>query len=163
MFEKTRTYHKSAKGAEAISSRSAELTPKLRSMLILVDGKRGFDELAKLGGMLGDPEQLMAQLLEHGFIEPVAAEPAKAPAARASAPAPLAGTMTLADAQRYAVRRLTDLLGPNAEDLCMRIEGTKNAHDFLVAVHKAEVALRDFSGNHVAAQFAAEMETHRPA
>lgn len=163
MIDKTRTYHKSAKGAEAIASRSAALTPKLRSMLILVDGKRGFDELAKLGGMLGDPEQVMAQLLEQGFIEPVAVESAKAPAPRASAPAPLAGTLSLGDAQRYAVRRLTDLLGPNAEDLCMRIEATKNAHDFLVAVHKAEVALRDFSGSHVAAQFAAEMETHRPA
>jgi hypothetical protein len=163
MFEKTRTYHKSAQGADAIASRSAALTPKLRSMLILVDGKRGFDELARLGGMFGDPELVMAQLLEQGFIEPVAVESPKPAAARVSAPALLAASASLSDAQRYAARRLTDLLGPNAEDLCMRIEGAKNAHDFLVAVHKAEVALRDFSGSQVAAQFAAEMEARRPA
>ena len=61
------------------------------------------------------------------------------------------------------VARLTDLLGPNAEELCIRIEGTKNAHDFQVAVHKAEIALREFSGSAVAAQFTADMEAHRPA
>jgi hypothetical protein len=166
MLEKTTTYHKSAKGADAIAARSAALTPKLRSMLILVDGKKGFEELAKLGGMLGDTEQLLTQLLDQGFIEPVAVEPVRHAAPRTSAPAPLAatpGNMPLPDAKRYAVRRLTDLLGPNAEELCIRIEGTKNAHDFLVAVHKAEVALREFSGSSVAAQFAADMETHRPA
>jgi hypothetical protein len=167
VLDKALTYHKSAKGSEAIATRTAAMTPKMRSMLILVDGKRSFDELAKLGGMLGDPEQTLSQLLELGFIEPVAgvAAPAPAPARPASAPAPASAhpTVPLADAKRYAVRRLTDLLGPGAEDLCIRIEGTKNAADFLAALQKAENVVREFSGQQAAAQFAADMKAHRPA
>ena len=48
-------YQKSGKGAQAISTRQHGLTPKQRSMLILVDGKRSFEELAKLAAMLGEP------------------------------------------------------------------------------------------------------------
>ena len=47
-------YQKSGKGAQAISTRQHGLTPKQRSMLILVDGKRSFEELAKLAAMLGE-------------------------------------------------------------------------------------------------------------
>lgn len=168
MFDKTATYHKSAKGSEAIATRSAALTPKMRSMLILVDGKRGFDELARLGQMLGDPAQLLAQLAEQGLIEPPAASPAQAGGAAeaTTAPAPLAAapaaTVPLREAQRFAARRLTDLLGPAAEDLCIRIEGTRNAQEFNAAVHKAEAMLRQFGGEKMAAQFAADMATHRP-
>jgi hypothetical protein len=169
VFAKTTTYHKSALGAEAIATRSAAITPKMRSMLILIDGKRGFDELAKLGAMLGDPEQLMTQLADQGFIEPVAgsAAPSSAPAPLAhssSTPAPLAGAkpLTLTEAQRLAARRLTDMLGPAAEDICMRIEATKNAQEFMAAIHKAESMLRQFGKTERAAQFAADMEAHRP-
>jgi hypothetical protein len=177
VFQKTMTYHKSALGAEAIATRSAAVTPKMRSMLILIDGKRGFDELAKLGAMLGDPEQLMTQLADQGLIEPVAgsaAAPAAAPGAgRSSAPAPLAGgagaappagakPMTLVEAQRFAVRRLTDMLGPGAEELCMRIEATRTPQEFMAAIHKAESMLRQFGKTERAAQFAADMEAHRP-
>ena len=168
MLEKTRTYHKSALGAQAIATRSAALTPKLRSLLILIDGKRGYDELGKLGAMLGDVEQLLVQLADQGFIEPVegSAAPAASPsagAAPAAAPTPAFPPVPLAAAQRHAVRRLNDLLGPTAEELCMRIESTRNAHDFLVALHRAEAVLRQFGGEKMAAEFVAEMASHRPA
>ena len=159
-------YQKSAKGAQAIATRDHALPPKLRSMLILVDGKRGFDELAKLSTMLGDTAQLLTQLLEQGYIEPNHSAAAPAPAAPQAPiqPAPAAvRTVPLAEAQRFAVRRLTDILGPTGEDLCMRIEATRNAHDFLQAVKSAERVLRDFNGNEVADRFAQEMQAHRPA
>lgn len=41
-------YHKSAKGTEAIATRQHGLTPKLRTMLVLIDGKRSLEDLAKL-------------------------------------------------------------------------------------------------------------------
>ena len=40
MLDKSATYHKSPKGAEAIATRHGELTPRQRSMLILVNGRR---------------------------------------------------------------------------------------------------------------------------
>jgi ABC-type Fe3+ transport system substrate-binding protein len=173
VFDKTRTYQKSALGAQAFSTRSAALTPKLRSLLILVDGKRGHDELIKLGAMLGDVELLLDQLADLGFVEPAAGvAPAQAPAAPVSPVVPAASAPTapaqvavvpLAQAQRQAVRRLNDLLGPNAEELCLRIEAARNAHDYLVAVARAEGMVRQYRGERVAAQFAAEMASQRPA
>ena len=60
MFDKTATYHKTAAGSEAIATRSSALTARLRSMLIMVDGKRTCDELAKIG----DVETLLPQLAD---------------------------------------------------------------------------------------------------
>lgn len=167
MIQKNVVYHKSAKGSEAIATRQhGALTPKQRSMLILIDGKRSFDELVRLSGMGGDTEQLLEQLLEQGLIEPGAViAPAPAPT---SAPAPLAAASgkqagTLAEAQRFVVRRLTDLLGPNAEELCLRIEATRNAHDLHVAVARAEGILRQYVSAHVAAEFMADAQAHMPA
>lgn len=166
MIQKNLVYHKTAKGTEAIATRQHGLTPKLRSMLILIDGKRSFEELLKLSQLLGDTEQLLAQLLDQGFIEPGSVA-APAPAAT-SAPAPLAAATgqhaaSLLEAQRFVVRRLTDIMGPNAEELCLRIESTKNAHDFQVAVHRAEGMLRQYVNSHTAAEFMAEIQAHMPS
>ena len=166
MFDKTATYRKSGAGAEALASRSAALTPRLRSLLILVDGKRRCDELAGLGQAFGDGEQLLAQLAELGFIEPLQAPaasggPTGAGPAVAAAPAP--AKVPLAQAQRQAVRKLNDLLGPAAEDLCLRIEATRNPQEFAAAIARAEGTLRQFASPQVAQQFAAEMESLRPA
>ena len=59
-------------------------------MLILVDGKRKFEELVRLSSTLGDTEQLLEQLLADGFIEPVASRPAAAaPAPQVAVPVPI--------------------------------------------------------------------------
>jgi hypothetical protein len=167
VVQKNLVYHKSAKGTEAIATRQHGLGPKLRSMLIMIDGKRGFDELARLSTMLGDTEELLGQLLDQGFIEPVAGPPPPAAAqpATASAPAPLAPAkaVSLAEAQRFVSRRLTDLLGPNADELCLRIEGARNLKDFQAAVTRAEGILRQYKSAQTAAEFAADVQAHMPA
>lgn len=165
MIQKNVIYQKTARGSEAIATRQhGVLTPKLRSVLILIDGKRSFNELVRLSGMLGDTEQLLGQLLEQGLIEPgaaVAPAPTSAPAPLAAASGKHAGT--LAEAQRFVVRRLTDILGPNAEELCLRIEATRNAHDLHTAVARAEGILRQYVSAHVAAEFMADAQAHMPA
>jgi hypothetical protein len=168
VIQKDVVYHKSTKGAEAIATRQHGLTPKLRSMLIMVDGKRRCDDLLKLSATLGDPEQLLGQLLDQGFIEPIeSSAPVHTAETHAStAPAPLAPAtpaVTLTEAQRFAVRRLVDLLGPVADELCMRIESTRNAHDFQAAVTRAEATIREVRGPKMAADFAAAVQAHRPA
>ena len=40
MFNKQAIYHKTPKGTEAIANRQSGLAPRLRSLLIMVDGKR---------------------------------------------------------------------------------------------------------------------------
>ena len=162
MVQRTAVYHKSDKGVQSLAARDPVLTPKLRSMLIMVDGKRTLEELAKLAGALVDAEQLMGQLLELQMVEAVAAAAPGPAAGASSAPAPLTA-VTLAEAKRFAVRRLTDLLGPTAEDLCLRIESTRTAADFAAAVKRAEAVLRDFGGSDMAASFARDMQSHRPS
>lgn len=164
MTDRNAIYQKSAKGSQAIAARDQALPQKLRSLLILVDGKRTADELAKLAGALGDTGQLLGLLQQHGYIEEVA-NTAPAPLTT-SAPAPLAAARrvaTLQEAQRFAVRRLTDIMGPTGETLCLRIEATRNAQDFMQAVRTAEKVLRDFGGSELATNFMREVQAHQPA
>ena len=162
-------YHKSAKGTEAIATRQHGLSPKQRSMLIMIDGKRSFDELARLSAMLGDTEQLMTELENGGFIEPLggasgapAPGPAPAPAEAVTVPAALPA-VSLPEAKRFAVRLLTDTLGPMAEELCLRIEGARNAAEFSAAITRAEALMRQVKGTAAAARFAADVAAHPPA
>lgn len=177
-LDKAAIYHKSAKGADAIATRNAALTPKLRSMLILINGRRPFDELAKLGQGLGDPGSLMAQLEAEGYIEtgdlragppteppPLFSTSGPMPIGPPSAPAPLGPLdlhVPLDQAQRHAVRKLNDLLGPTADDLCVRIESTRTAQEFRAAIRRTESVLRAVVGPELAAQFVSEVESQRP-
>lgn len=169
-------YHKSPKGAEAIATRQHGLAPRLRSLLILIDGKRGPDELARLSGA-ADAASLLEQLLEQGFIEPAAAAmepvPQPVPAGPSSGfgvsglPSGFGvsgppGTVSLKEAQRFAVRRLTDLMGPTAEQLCLRIESAKTAQEFMQAAARALEVVRQFGGEQMAMQLRADIQAHRP-
>lgn len=174
-MNKNAIYHKSAKGMEAIATRQHGLGPRQRSLLILIDGKKGFDDLAKLSAMLGDTAQLLDELEAGGFIEAAAgalaasAGPSPSPVAAAqpvTAPSPLTSALpatSLPDAKRFAVRKLTDTMGPMAEELCLRIEGARTPAEFLAAVSRAEATLRQLRGGSVAAAFAAEVAAHSPA
>lgn len=162
MIRKDVIYQKSPKGQEAIGNRQLGLAPKLRSALILVDGKRGVDEIARLSAVLGDPEQLLGQLLADGYIEESTGR-APPPAAASASPSPAAApTVSLPEAKRHAVRRLTDILGPTAEELCLRIESARSVQEYLAALAKAEGIVRGFRGQEAAAAFAADMQSHRP-
>lgn len=166
MIRKNQVYRKSAKGSEAIATRQHGLGPKQRSMLILVDGKRKPDELARLSQAPGDAESTLQFLLEQGFIEETGPPPTAAEAPLASA-APVAAAergpaVSLVEAQRFASRRLLDVLGPTAENLCMRIEATRTAHDFEAVLAGAQNLVRDLRGSGVAERFAADMSGHWP-
>lgn len=177
MLDKSAIYHKSAMGAEAIATRNAALSPKQRSMLILVNGKRPIRELASLGQGLGDPEHLLAQLADAGFIEtasPTAGAPTEPAPLTASSgrersgapssaapPGPTELAVPLPQAKRFAVRRLNDMLGPTAQDMCIRIEAARTPQEFRAAVRRTETILREVVGPQVAQQFAADVENLR--
>jgi hypothetical protein len=189
MLDKSLTFHKSPKGAEAIATRHGELTPRQRSMLILVNGRRSRDELARLGQVLGDPQKLLDQLEQAGYIERGDPRPGpeSAPApllpvwgnsgfGPSSTPAPLGGSdssypgfaadladqeVPLGQAQRFAVERLKDMLGPAADDLCPQLEAATTAPEFTAAVRSTAKVLRAMVGPELAAQFTREVETQR--
>lgn len=163
-MSKIQIFRKSAKGAEAIATRQHGLSPKQRSMLILIDGKRNTEELQRLSAVLGDTAQLMAELTAGGFIEPTEIDAATPPLRAApEEPSPESTRLPLADARRFASRALTDLMGPMAEQLCLRIESARDAAEFQAAVTRAELTLREVRGAGVASSFAAAVANHSPA
>lgn len=82
----TSVFAKTAVGQAEIQSRSLNLSPLVRRVLVLVDGKRSGAELSVFLVGKGDIEAVLAQLLDIGCIEVVAssARPARAAAAPAA-------------------------------------------------------------------------------
>ena len=61
-------YDKTDQGREEIATRAHHLAPRLRTLLLLVDGKRATTELMVKVGGLGLDEKALVELLEGGFI-----------------------------------------------------------------------------------------------
>ena len=129
----------------------------------MVDGKRGFEELARVVSVLGDPEPLLAELEAADLIEMVpvdavaAAEVPSFSAVGAGAPATLAG------AQRFASRLLIELLGPTSEALCLKIETAPDMPAFITAVKRARDVVREVKGQAAVARFIEQVEVHTPS
>lgn len=63
-------YGKTPKGKSALEQRSAALPPRLRPLLLLIDGRKTNDELASLAGQIGAGKDGIAELEQLGFIAP---------------------------------------------------------------------------------------------
>jgi len=160
----TTVYRKSAKGQREIEARANRLGPRLRTALILVDGRRSDVDLHAM--IQVEPDATLFALLEGGYIEVVATS-ATAPAAP-PAPMPpsinmLASAAALAERRRLAVRHLTDQLGPLAETAALRIEKTRSWEELLPALELGQRVLQTARGGAVAAQFAERFIAKPPA
>lgn len=121
-------FRKTDKGQAEVETRAHRLSPRLRSALILVDGKRSSDELRKLIAQQAD--DTLAALSDQGFIEvaAVSAAPAAAPAPAAASESRGAGSSASGGARdfdgmrRQLVREFTELTGPLGEAMAMRLE-----------------------------------------
>ena len=152
-------YRKTAKGLVEIETRQHRLTPRSRSALILVDGKRDVVELKTL--LTQQADETLALLLEHGLIEVggkpgAAAEPTPEPSNMTVVDIPLAIATAIATApkaaqrasgadfasrQRAAVRDLNDVLGPSGESLAVRIERSRDAAELRILLQASAQAI----------------------
>lgn len=181
MINRSLAYRKSAKGVEAIANRQSGLAPKLRSVLIMVDGKKTGEDLYKVCAALGDAQAMLTELVSGAFIEPVAggsvaavsaaAAPSVAAPAAAVAPGPAAASgfgavsqpgPSLVEAKRLAVRLLKEILGPLADDSCIAVESSKDIEQYTAAVKKAYALIRNVRGSEIAGRFGQEIEAHFP-
>lgn len=168
MIDKHLIYHKTPKGTEAIANRHSGLPPKLRSLLIMVDGKRSYADLAGLATVVGDCEQLLLQLQQEGLIEAVNAAPAAGAALEATAadmaptaPAPLVAA-SLPEAKRFSSHLLEQVLGPTSDVLCLKIEAANDLASFVSAIKRARDVVREIKGTAAAERFIAQVELHTP-
>ncbi len=59
---------KTESGLQEVKTRALRLLPRLRSMLIMVDGRRTLSELQAAAAQVGAPADCVAQLLLHGLV-----------------------------------------------------------------------------------------------
>lgn len=169
-MDKNTLFVKTDQGREALTSRPPGLGPRLRSLLIMVDGKRPVVELDKLCGGEGSAAPLLEQLLAAGWVEPVqsavvAAEPAVA--AMASIQVPEAEPRALqplpfSEARRMMVRFINDQLGPMGEPLAMRVESCKTPVDLLTVLPRIRDGLSNLKGAATLQQFDQELVARLP-
>jgi hypothetical protein len=178
-------YRKTAKGHSEIETRAFRLPPRLRSALILIDGKRSDDDMRKL--IVQQPEETLRTLSEQGFIEviaitqdpPAARQPGTTAPARqpipgpAAAAAPAAATQAATPAaaasaavapklarnfeatRAEAVRAFTELVGPIAEALAIKMERTRNVDELRPLVLTARSIIANARGAAAAADYGA--------
>ena len=145
-------YRKTAKGISEIETRAHRLAPRTRSTLILVDGHRSSDALPPLVGP--EAPQMLAALLELGFIEEVTAAPVPPPPmATAASPGTLG--VPFDKLRRDAVRTLTDLVGPVAEPLAIRMERARTTEELRPLLALALQSIANTRGRQAAADYAA--------
>lgn len=160
-------YRKTAKGQSEIETRAHRLVPRLRSTLILVDGRKTDEELARL--VQGEPAAALISLLADGFIEVVSApadkppEPPLEPAARTAAapvpppavPAPPRKEVSVQSLRRDAVHFLNEHMGPAADGVAMKLERAKTMAELRPMLVSAAQLLASFHGADTARDFAA--------
>lgn len=65
------TYHKTPLGEAEVKERKLRISPRLRTMLILVDGIQTDEQLKEEGAKIGAPADFLDQLVAAGLIERV--------------------------------------------------------------------------------------------
>lgn len=89
----TAIFSKTPAGQQEIQSRSLTLSPLVRRILVLVDGKRSGSELSAFLSGSGDIEQILEQLMAHGCVQ------AQAPAKRPPPEKPISAVVEPASAE----------------------------------------------------------------
>jgi hypothetical protein len=113
-------FQKTPKGDEEIARRSHGLTPRARSLLIMVNGKLTGEDLCKRAEALASGGGLFELLTEGGFIEAIEQ------AADAAAPVSAGIGPAYAEAVQFASHYLVEMLGPAYDELGARIESCRD-------------------------------------
>jgi hypothetical protein len=119
---------KTGKGVEEIETRNYKLEQKLRTLLIVVNGKATGADLVKQFAQIGDIRPLLEQLLADGFIE-----------AAASA-------AEFKEIRIQLAQALTDALGPAGDPIVMRLEACKTPEEARAFVETQRAMLEKVVG-----------------
>jgi hypothetical protein len=155
MASEIATYSKTTKGIEEIAKRTVGLNPRVRQLLILVDGKRNAVDLAKLLPE-AQVELWLDQLISDGFIqssdfkEP--AKPSNPNFAAYTSQSNLSEPSVKAKAKHVA-RMLIETLGSNADDFALRIERCNSIDELRELVPQVLAVVESVAGEQAMANF----------
>lgn len=151
-MEPTTVYAKTDIGHEEITSRTRRVPARVRTMLIMVDGRRSVAELLNNSPAPAESQAHLEALVEGGFIAPVgAAVAAAASIAGASATPPPAGDLD--EARRVVSRMLMEMIGPEADFFTGRVDDAGSMGDLLDEARKLRKMIADSFSARKAEQF----------
>lgn len=135
-------FGKTAAGRAEVGQRSAGLTARQRTVLILLDGQK---PLAEIGNLFGEDQMLetVEALLRKGLVgiasAPAPAAPLPAPAIRASG----VGAAAMMAARELMAAAASKHLGLLASDLVRRIEHAKDESQLAGVIGLWHVSIRE--------------------
>jgi hypothetical protein len=140
-MDKTGVYSKTPKGHQEIRERSHKLAPKLRQLLIMIDGQSDVATLMERLEAMGDIRSHLSALAHLDLIE-VRGGAMNPPSSVSAEPADDA----IQETRRNLSHLLLDSLGPNAESLAMKIEGARSREELLGHCEASFAMVRDMLG-----------------
>ena len=135
---------KTAEGVAELKQRSRKLPPRLRTMLIMIDGTLTVEQLRQAGASLGVPDGFIDTLRTQGLI---ALRPAaQAPGADASAAPGLPEAERFRAAQRFMNDTVVDALGFRAFLFTLKLEKCFTRAELVALLGDYEKAIAKGSG-----------------
>jgi hypothetical protein len=151
-------YRKTAKGLAEIETRVYRLSPRLRSVLIMIDGRRTDVELLQL---LPQAAEVLAALVQDDFIAEfarvsasAAASPPPPPPERTVIRPPQPGFETM---RKDLLRAFNDRMGPAGEGMALRMEKARNETEFRALLPSAVQLVATLQGREAAESFSARI------
>jgi len=162
----TSIYDKTTKGKEEIATRKYQLAPRLRTLLVLIDGRRTEEELLRNVAGLGLGASALAELLEHGYIvlatsyaslaeEPAPAELSSAEPAQAPEPAQIAQFQSIYD---FYNKTIKNTIGLRGFTLQLKVEKASSVAELRELRHPYIEAVQKARGSETAAALARQLD-----
>ena len=118
---------KTAAGSNEIKSRARQLPPRLRGLLIMVDGARSVAQLRQAAAQLGAAADAVEALLQMGLVQ--SPEPAEAPAPSAEPRKAATEAERFRAAQKFMNDTAVDALGLRAFFFTLKLERCSSCDD----------------------------------
>jgi len=123
--------HKTGKGIEEVKTRANRLEQRLRTILIVVNGKATGAELARQFESIGDIRPMLEQLLAQGFIREAA------------------GGADFKEARVRLSQALTDAMGPAGDSIVMQLQECRDLESLREFVEDRREVLQGAYGRRV--------------
>lgn len=137
---------KTTAGADELKSRSRKLPPRLRTMLIMIDGTLSVEHLQQSAASLGVPADFLENLEQQGFVTIITSAVA-ASAVAAHVAAPEVDRYRLA--QRFMNDTAVDALGFRAFFFTLKLEKCFTLADLSALMPEYSKAITKGSGNEI--------------
>ena len=139
-------YRKTERGAAEVKQRKLKLNPRVRTMLILIDGVLPELILKADAARVGAPADFLEQLVDAGLIERVGAADAKPASAVTGAAAPPDEFTRFREAKNFMNTTIVDALGIKSFFFTMKLERAGVVDDLRALVEPYREAISKAEG-----------------